>query len=215
MEWTEAGPGPYEIASPDVHLWRFPYGTADALATTLSELLAGYLRSDPADVELATATHGKPALADPASGIHFNVSHSGDWTVVAIARVAVGVDVERVDPRRATKRIADRFLTAAERDLIQTRAGPHGDAAFFMVWSRKEAYLKAVGTGLSVPFSKVDSSGARLPELDERGSQTPGTSPWAVAEFLVDERHPAAVVARAERLVLRFFTLRRSGSPRP
>lgn len=210
MEWTEAGPGSHEIDGQEVHLWRFPSGTADQLATTLGELLAPYTGSDPTDVEISTGAHGKPELADPAGGIHFNLSHSGDWSVVAVARVAVGVDIERIDPRRPTTRLADRFLTAAERELVQARAGSHGDAAFFIAWSRKEAYLKAVGVGLSVPFSHVDSAGARLPELDEQGRQPEGTTPWAVAEFFVDDAHPGALVARTEQLALRSFTLRRS-----
>ena len=94
--------------------------------------------------------------------------------------------------------------------MLARRSELDGEAAFFVVWCRKEAYLKATGFGLAAPFSRVDSSAALLPELDESGAQLAGATPWAAAEFFVDERHAGAVVARAERLSPRFFTLRRS-----
>lgn len=237
--WMESTPGEAGTGPTDVHVWRFPLGNpglanaaghltddertrATSMASqtarqvyvasqsALREVLAGYTHTLPRELDIVRAQRGKPMLAPPCAEVHFNVSHSGDWGVVAVASVEVGVDVERVNPRRPSARIADRFMTEGERGLLALRAGSHGDAAFFMVWSRKEAYLKAVGVGLAVPFSKVDSSTARLPELDGQGRQAPGSSPWAVAEFFVDDRHPAAVVARSEHISLHLYTLRRT-----
>lgn len=237
--WVESVPGEAGIGPTEVHVWRFPLGdpgssyaighlTDDertraenmtsqaarqayvASQSALREVLSGYTRTLPQEVEIVRAPRGKPMLASSSRKVEFNVSHSGDWGVVAIAHTEVGVDVEQVRPRRTSTRLADRFMTAGERELLRLRAESQGDAAFFVVWSRKEAYLKAVGFGLSGPFSHVDSSGSRLPDLDEHGHQLAGDTPWAVEEFFVDDRHPATVVARAERLALRPFTLRRS-----
>ncbi len=206
MEWTEASPGAREMQPGDAHIWRYPTRDA-ASASPLRGILAGYLGTAPVDVEIATGPKGKPALASSASGFHFNVSHSGDWGLIAVARSDVGVDVEQVRPRRASARLADRFLTAGERSLLESRAASHGEAGFFMIWSRKEAYLKAVGVGLSVPFSGVDSSLDRLPELDADGHQLEGSSPWIVQEFFVDVRHPATVVLRSAQISLSCLTL--------
>lgn len=239
MEWIESEPGAPEIGPQEVHLWRFPLDAPDDSAGTanlpdeerrraegmqsdtarlsflasqsaLRALLSAHTGTPPTELAFSRGAHGKPALASPASTIEFNVSHSGDWGVIALARVPVGVDVEQVRPGRATPALEKRFLTEGERDLLGRHAREHGDAAFFVVWCRKEAYLKATGFGLAAPFSRVDSSPPRLAELDESGAQLAGTAPWAVAEFFVDERHAGAVVARAERVSPRFFTLRRS-----
>ena len=239
MEWIESEPGGHEIGPEEVHLWRFPLAAPDDSvgAANLSEeerrraaamqsdtarrsfvssqsalrrVLSAYTGTPPGDIEFSRAAHGKPMLASRASSLEFNVSHSGDWGAIALARVPVGVDVEQIRPGRASPALEKRFLTEGERAMLGRRAELDGDGAFFVVWCRKEAYLKATGFGLAAPFSRVDSSAALLPELDERGAQLAGATPWAVAEFFVDERHAGAVVARAERVSPRFFTLRRS-----
>lgn len=207
--WTESAPGETGIGPGEVHLWRFRLHPASQ-DSPLLDVLSAYMGVDPLDVELAKGLHGKPALASTAHGVHFNVSHSGSWGLIAVARSEVGVDVEHVRPRRASSRLADRFLTEGERALLQSRLASHGDTSFFMVWSRKEAYLKAVGVGLSLPFSGVDSSSDKLPELDAEGGQLPGSDPWIVREFFVDELHPASVVARAAQISLSFLTFARS-----
>lgn len=208
--WMTSTPGETALGPTDVHVWRFNTDARITSESALREVLSGYTGTPPKEIEIVRAPRGKPMLAVPLAEIHFNASHSGEWGVVAIARVEVGVDVEQIKPQRASARLTERFMTAGERDLLQRRAESQGDAGFSMIWSRKEAYLKAVGVGLSVPFSTVDSSGERLPDLDEHGHQLTGTTPWAVAEFLVDDRHPATVVARAEQIFLHSFTLRRS-----
>ena len=207
--WTESAPGETRIGPAEVHVWRFQLHPAPQRSPLL-DVLAAYIGVKPLDVELATGPHGKPALASTAPGVHFNVSHSGSWGLVAVARVEVGVDVEQIRPRRASARLTDRFLTDGERRLLQSRLASHTEAAFFMIWSRKEAYLKAVGVGLSVPFSAVDSSRDKLPDLDAQGHQQTGSEPWIVKEFFVDELHPATVVARAAQISLTFLTFARS-----
>lgn len=236
MEWIESDPGGQEIEPETVHLWRLPLaGTHESAAATLTgeeriraegmqsltargsfiasqsalrTLLSAYTGTPAAELAFSRGVHGKPRLAAQASPIEFNVSHSGDWGVIALARAPVGVDVEQVRPGRHSPALEKRFLTDGERALLRRRAGADGEAAFFVVWCRKEAYLKATGFGLAAPFSRVDSSAARLPDLDESGAQLAGGTPWAVAEFCVDERHTGAVVARANHLSPRFLTLR-------
>lgn len=236
MEWIDSEPGGQEIGPEEVHLWRFPLAgphesaasmlTAEERAraegmqsstarnsyvasqSALRTLLSAYTGTPAAALDFSRGVHGKPVLASPDVPLEFNMSHSGDWGVIAIARAPVGVDVEQVRPGRHSPALEQRFLTDGERALLRRRAEADGEAAFFVVWCRKEAYLKATGFGLAAPFSRVDSSAARLPELDEGGAQLQGAPPWAVAEFFVDERHAGAVVARANDLSPRFLTLR-------
>jgi 4'-phosphopantetheinyl transferase len=103
---------------------------------------------------------GKPLLA---GGLHppvqFNVSHSGDLVLVALSRGrAVGVDVEYMRMDIATEEIAARFFSAAECSALATVAPALRYAAFFACWTRKEAYLKARGDGLSLVLSQFDVS---------------------------------------------------------
>ncbi len=237
MEWIESEPGGHEVGPEEVHLWRFPLAAPDdsgdatnlpeeerrraeamqsaaarqsfvASQSALRALLSSYTNTPRDEIAFARTAHGKPMLASPESTLEFNVSHSGDWGVIALARAPVGVDVEQIRSGRTSPALEKRFLTDGERAMLGRRAQLGGDAAFFVVWCRKEAYLKATGFGLAAPFSRVDSSAALLPELDESGAQLAGATPWAVAEFFVDERHAGAVVARAKQLSPRFLTFR-------
>lgn len=140
--------------------------------SALRRILAGYLGVAPADVALAYSLHGKPRLAAPAP-LGFNVSHSGDHALVAVSRAAqVGVDIEVVDRSRATLELARDVFTADEVAQLATHAG--GVALpFFTCWTRKEAYLKAIGLGLTIDPRTVhvgaDPGRREIPSLERRG----------------------------------------------
>ena len=98
---------------------------------------------------------GKPYLMGY-PGFQFNVSHTRSAIAVALSNREVGVDIERVD--KADLRIARRYFTAAEVDWIEA-GGAEADERFYTVWTRKEAYIKWLGRGLSIPLSSFDTSG--------------------------------------------------------
>lgn len=103
----------------------------------LRRLLGESLACAPADVMLRTGRHGKPALAG-VQGLWFNVSHSGDYALIALSSQGpVGVDIERQDERLSC--VEEEALTACER------AAPMN---FFTRWVGKEAVLKAIGVGI-------------------------------------------------------------------
>lgn len=127
----------------------------------LRTLLGRYLGTDPRGIAFRYESHGKPVLADALapSGIRFNVSHSGEMALYAFARGReLGVDVEEVRRMEDGLDIAERFFSEAE--VAAFRALPEGirDDAFFNCWTRKEAYIKAVGEGLSFPLHVFDVS---------------------------------------------------------
>jgi 4'-phosphopantetheinyl transferase len=127
----------------------------------LRTLLGRYLGTDPRVVAFRYETHGKPVLdGEPAAhGIRFNVSHSGEMALYALARGReVGVDVEEVRRMEDGLGIAERFFSPAEVAAFRSLPAEIRDDAFFNCWTRKEAYIKAVGEGLSFPLHVFDVS---------------------------------------------------------
>jgi len=121
----------------------------------LRTILATYLGCRPAEIDFAAGANGKPSVA----GIQFNLSHSADLGVVAVTQGReVGVDVEYVDPQRANLDVARRFFSPSEVAVLQALQPEQQTAAFFNCWTRKEAYLKGIGLGLSVPLDSFDVS---------------------------------------------------------
>jgi 4'-phosphopantetheinyl transferase len=118
----------------------------------LRTVLGRYLEQDPAEVELRLAERGKPMLAAPSAPLRFNLSHSADRALVALAwEREVGVDIERIAPRRDLLALARRGLASGEAEAIARM--PEGDrlAAFHAAWTRREAVAKCLGTGLWAP----------------------------------------------------------------
>jgi len=125
----------------------------------LREILASYLDAPATAIRFVYGEHGKPALTGPweCNEISFNLSHSEDLAVIAVARgVEVGIDVECVRPIPEARRIAERCFSIGERAALEKLPAAERPAAFYGVWTRKEACLKAIGTGLSYPLDQID-----------------------------------------------------------
>lgn len=164
----------------------------------LREILSRYTDVSPEDLAFRYGDHGKPELTDSASGPSFNVSHSGDHALVAIARDRrLGVDLEVVRPLPDADAIAERFFSASE--VAAYRAVPEAarPAAFFACWTRKEAFVKAVGDGLTYGLSTFDASvtpEADTPLLRVRGADARAVG-WDAADVPLDSALAAAVAA--------------------
>jgi 4'-phosphopantetheinyl transferase len=114
------------------------------------------LKISNVDVHIGRNEFGKPYLANYPD-FHFNISHTKDAVVVIFSLTSVGVDIERVN--QADMRIARRFFTGDECKYIEDSLDK--DAAFYDVWTRKEAYIKCLGKGLSIllpSFSVFDAT---------------------------------------------------------
>ena len=101
------------------------------------------------ELRFAYGKYGRPELVHPhCPGLDFNLAHSGDWAVVAIATARrVGIDLERIRPGVDMLRIAQRHFSQAEFDLLGCLSADEQPLAFFRCWTRKEAHLKALGCG--------------------------------------------------------------------
>jgi 4'-phosphopantetheinyl transferase len=137
----------------------------EAAKAALRRLLGGYLNLPPSSLRFGTGSNGKPFLegAGAKAGIEFNISHSGDTALVAVARLTVGVDLEQTQRRVPVSEgaIASRFFTPEEKAAWQV--GRRTDAAFFRLWTRKEAVLKAHGGGLGAGMKSFSVAGAWPP----------------------------------------------------
>lgn len=124
----------------------------------LRSFLGSHLDLDPASINLKTEKHGKPRLADPGSlDIRFNLTHSRELAVFAFALSReVGIDIEEIRQDRDIDEIAARYFSRRERSELAAVSPRDGVHAFFRCWTRKEAYLKARGDGLSVPLDSFD-----------------------------------------------------------
>ena len=127
----------------------------------LRAILAQYLQIDAAALRFDYLENGKPLLADEfaKSGIHFNLAHTGDLALVAVTRIGrVGVDVESVRPIKNAGELVARFFSKREDGLFQKVSPEEKPAAFFNLWTRKEALLKATGEGITRSLNLVEVS---------------------------------------------------------
>ncbi len=134
---------------------RARYLTAHGM---LRIVLGRALRTAPSELCFQTGARGKPSLTTPVAvpTPHFNISHSGDAAVVALAGTELGVDVEALRPVARAGRLAARFFSDRERQALADLPADLYDQAFLAIWTAKEAYLKAVGSGISMPLRKIE-----------------------------------------------------------
>jgi 4'-phosphopantetheinyl transferase len=127
----------------------------------LRMILAGYFGIAPRDVAFTVNEFGKPSVSAPraAGGLSFNTSHSGTVAVIAVARSGrIGIDVEQLRPLVDAESIAARFFAAGEAAALAALHPHDRIAGFFNAWTRKEAVVKAVGGGLSIPLDSFEVS---------------------------------------------------------
>jgi 4'-phosphopantetheinyl transferase len=126
----------------------------------LRMILGRYLAIPPDRLQVHSGVNGKPALAAfQAGGIDFSVSHSHGLALYAVTRGRrIGIDIERIRAVPDSYRMAGRVLSPREYAVFRILPREHWQTAFFYAWTRKEAYSKACGRGLSCPFDHLDVS---------------------------------------------------------
>ena len=177
--------------------YRFERDLAHFIArrATLRSILAAYTGWLPAALTFCLGPSGKPALARVArGGLRFNVSHSAGLTLVAVTRCReVGVDLERIRPQLAAG-VAERFFSPVEVAALAVLPAEDRAAAFFACWTRKEAYVKAKGGGLSLGLDRFAVS--LVPGEPARLLQT-ADDPLEVERWRLEALDPAPGYAAA------------------
>ena len=119
-------------------------------------VLGRYMNRSPEDIHFGYGAHGKPELVDMPD-LQFNLSHAGDVALIAVARErALGVDVEPVRALPDADAIVGRFFSPLEVAVYRSLPEPARPEAFFTCWTRKEAFIKALGDGLTFPLGDFD-----------------------------------------------------------
>jgi 4'-phosphopantetheinyl transferase len=177
----------------------------------LRTILGNYLGIDPAALIFFYSSKDKPSLAQShsADGLSFNISHSGAVILLAFTRRReVGVDVEEIRRDFEVEAIARRFFSPHEQNELAALPKEKRFEAFFRCWTRKEAYIKATGDGLSLPLHQFDVSiafGSQDALLATRPDPTEA-SLWSLREVPAGEGHVAALCVRGRGWKLQDWT---------
>lgn len=167
----------------------------------LRKILGRYLDERPEQIRLVTDARGKPHLASPANvpTICFSLSHSGEFALCAVTKGRdVGVDVEQIHPVSAWREIAARYFSRHEREALCAVSPDRTIEAFFQGWTRKEAYSKALGQGVSrrwTQFSVSLSPGAVV-ELSGAGTKVGDDGRFTLCPLEPETGYVAAVAAQ-------------------
>jgi 4'-phosphopantetheinyl transferase len=177
----------------------------------LRELLGRYLKTNPAQIDFSYAERGKPGLTKPfaSAKLHFNLAHSENLALLAItSRAPVGVDVEHIRSINNVEDLVARFFSTRENELFQKLSAEEKPRAFFNLWTRKEALLKATGEGIGQSLKKVEVSflsgeSARL--LDIVGEPNKASA-WTLQELSPAKEFIGAIAIQAQGV--RVLTMR-------
>ena len=183
----------------------------------LRAILSRYLDMKPGQLRFCYSDHGKPSLA-PMSGqktLNFNLSHSDGLALYGITRGReIGIDLERVRPVAEVEQIAERFFSAQENAVFRTLPASLKHEAFFTCWTRKEAYIKARGEGLSLSLDQFDVSlvpGEPAMLLSTRGDPREALR-WLLRELMPGPGYVAALAVEGHDWRLAYWQFPESTS---
>jgi len=155
-------------------------------------------------VQFTYAPEGKPELAGEARSLHFNFSHSGGWAVLGIARSEIGVDIEQIRPVPDLEDVARRFFAPREADIVIAADSADRLSFFLTCWTRKEAFVKATGVGISPSLQEFEVAIApgEFPRIVHIGNRS--AEGWSLLAPRVRDdlivavavRHPDAWIGR-------------------
>jgi 4'-phosphopantetheinyl transferase len=188
-------------------------------------ILALYLKTKPAQIEFSYNTYGKPVLAADSlhpglhaglrEGLSFNLSHSHEIGMLAVAQAyPVGIDIEFIREDLDYLEIARRFFSPHEVSDLEGLPKNAQKEAFFHCWARKEAYIKAVGGGLSVPLDSFDVSlkpGEPAALLATRPNPE-GASEWKLYRLDIPANYAGALAIQGKADQLRYLHWTEDGS---
>jgi 4'-phosphopantetheinyl transferase len=158
--------------------------------------LGRYLELPPERLFFSYSPYGKPTLASLDTPLRFNVSHSGELLLIAVTlERALGVDVEQVRPDMSVIEIAERFFSENERRALAGVPQALQHDAFFDCWTRKEAYIKAKGDGLSLPLDQFDVAfgPGRMAQLLATRPDRTEAARWRLQDLDVADGYKAAL----------------------
>lgn len=180
---------------------------------SVRDIVSRYLQCAPDYLKFSANEYGKPFL--PEQDVEFNLSHSSDFALIAVTRGRnVGIDIELVRENTELENLANRFFSPREISELMALPSDQRAHGFFNCWTRKEAYIKAQGLGLSLPLDSFDVSlspgkpallHATRPDADE-------ASRWILLPLGVHPDYSGALAVEGAGLNFRYWNWRMEGS---
>ncbi len=171
---------------------------------SLRGILAGYLQRAPEELSFSVNEYGKPFLAD--HELEFNLSHSGDYALIAVTRGRnIGIDVEQILAEVEIEELARRNFSPREVTELTALPPEQRLNGFFNCWTRKEAYIKAQGLGLSLPLDSFDVSLGEPALLRATRPNADEAAQWTMLPLDVDSGYAGALAVRGIELDFRFW----------
>ena len=171
----------------------------------LRAVVARYVESPPAALRFEYGAFGKPAL-ESGHTLRFNLSHSNEVALLAVALDAdIGVDVEHIRADFASEDIARRYFSRAEVEVFNSLRQEERPAAFFRCWTRKEAYIKAIGKGFSQALDKFDVTLAPGLAPALLRAEDDDVSRWWLTDIDVGDGYAGALIVERPVAEVRFF----------
>jgi len=169
----------------------------------LRETLADYLNRDPADLHLTANQYGKPflSLEQDNPGLSFNLSHSGDLAIIALAKCRqIGIDLEQLRADLPFRSMALQFFSQREQAELFSLPADLQPAAFYRCWTRKEAYLKGCGSGFAQSADSCDVSlfPGQPPVLHADRINPAHSGLWSLTDIDVPEGFRAALAVQGQ-----------------
>lgn len=183
--------------------YRFDLGRNHFIVAraVMRKILAGYVNLEPQQLVFSYGAKGKPELHSKGrdSALEFNLSHSRDVALLAVTRGGrVGVDIEFVNSEIAADDLAARFFAAGEIRALEALPANRKVDAFFSCWTRKEAYIKALGVGLSLPLDGFEVNlDPGLPAMLVR-PDLHDSAPWSMYDVDASPGYKAALVVEGD-----------------
>jgi 4'-phosphopantetheinyl transferase len=179
----------------------------------LRTLLGGYLQMDATRIKFIYGPYGKPRVESTFQNqtLQFNLAHSKDYAIYTFTwGRAIGVDLEHVHPLPEAEDLAERFFTPRENAWLNSFTGDKHTEAFFQLWTCKEAFLKAHGSGLTTPLNQVDvliggDSSIRILAIDSKLD----SSSWRLEIFNPIHAYQAALALNGHMGDKLFFYIQR------
>jgi len=168
-----------------------------ACRAALRQILGTHFACDPKQLQINLDFYGKPYLEN--NPVYFNISHSGDRALIAIHESSpIGVDIELVQSLPDATQIAQRFFSQSEYEEYQSLSEEEKPRGFFHCWTRKEAFIKAIGQGLSYPLKDFDVSLSKNSKpLLQRHNEDES---WHAHNITVSDNYLAAAVYQSPTL---------------
>jgi len=234
--WSEP-PASLSLATGEVHVWRLELDQPESVLTEFRQtleadelerasrfrfekhrrhfvagrgglryVLSRYMDLKAEEFRFSYGAFGKPALVG--EGLRFNMSHSHDVALFAVAADReLGVDVEHIRADFATEDIARRFFSRVEVATFNGLPQHEQVAAFFRCWSRKEAYIKAIGRGLSEPLDAFDVTLAPHETVALLRAEGKDVSRWEMFDIDAGEGYASALLVEAPVSQIRFWQI--------